>query len=430
MKKLPNRHRNHEIENLSEIFLKNHIPSSWIINSFKVDYGTDYNCEISTNNEVTGNNFSIQLKGKENETNSKSIKVKLKKTTINRWLNRLEPTMLVAYVIDEKEAFWMWFEDNTVDLTLENKIYSISIPRTNKLSELNWVNVSKYIDKIFSKRHLLYDTPLINNQNKEAWKAFFNYQYEKALSFFYELIKKDNSNDSLVFEAIAISEYQLFNYQKALININKSLEIENNNNLILTKASILTELGLVNDNIELVKKAIKLFEALILKNEVSYELYYNFGSALTKLNQYEKSIKYFELAISLNPNKPEVWNNLANAFMHLQIFELQISCYNKALQINPNLPEALFSKGSSLFRYFGKTEEGLKLMLQAVEKSNRHEIDNPNVFFWIAEAYLSQKDFKNALSWNNKGLLFFPINNFLNTQKSRITNKKIINTKN
>src|SRR5690606_11221016 len=365
----------------------------------KVDYGTDYNCEISTNNEVTGNNFSIQLKGKENETNSKSIKVKLKKTTINRWLNRLEPTMLVAYVIDEKEAFWMWFEDNTVDLTLENKIYSISIPRTNKLSELNWVNVSKYIDKIFSKRHLLYDTPLINNQNKEAWKAFFNYQYEKALSFFYELIKKDNSNDSLVFEAIAISEYQLFNYQKALININKSLEIENNNNLILTKASILTELGLVNDNIELVKKAIKLFEALILKNEVSYELYYNFGSALTKLNQYEKSIKYFELAISLNPNKPEVWNNLANAFMHLQIFELQISCYNKALQINPNLPEALFSKGSSLFRYFGKTEEGLKLMLQAVEKSNRHEIDNPNVFFWIAEAYLSQKDFKNALSW-------------------------------
>lgn len=124
---------------------------------------------------------------------------------------------------------------------------------------------------------------------------------------------------------------------------------------------------------------------------------------------------------SINPNKPEVWNNLANSYMHLQVFNLQMLCYDKALQINPNLPEALFSKGSSLFKYYGKVEEGLKLMLQSLEKSNRHEIDNPNVFFWISEAYLSKKDFKNAKAWNNKGLLFFPIDSFLSSQKKRIS---------
>src|SRR5690606_26294009 len=137
----------------------------------------------------------------------------------NRWLNRLEPTMLIAYVVNENEAFWMWFKEDSVDLTKENKTFSISIPRRNKLSELNWDYISKYIQEIFSKRYLLYDIPKINDKNKEAWKAFCNHQYEKALSFFYELVKTDYPKDSLILEAIAISEYQLFNYQKALISI-------------------------------------------------------------------------------------------------------------------------------------------------------------------------------------------------------------------
>lgn len=61
----PDRHRNHEIETLSDRYLNSIIPISWVVNKFTVDYGTDYNCEISLDGKVSGINFTIQLKGKE-----------------------------------------------------------------------------------------------------------------------------------------------------------------------------------------------------------------------------------------------------------------------------------------------------------------------------------------------------------------------------
>ena len=145
---------------------------------------------------------------------------------------------------------------------------------------------------------------------------------------------------------------------------------------------------------------------------------------MTKSNDFEKSITYFEKAIKIDPNQSEVWNNLGNSYMNIGQHDFGMNCYENALLINPNLAETLFSKGSSLFRYFGNCEEGLPLMLQASEKTNRHEIDNPYVFFWIAEAYLFIKDFKNSGKWNNKGLTFFSADNYLIRQKATIESAK------
>jgi tetratricopeptide (TPR) repeat protein len=419
----PNRHRNHEIETLSERFFKNCCPVSWVINTFKLDYGTDYNCEITTDKKVTGNNFSVQLKGKETESSSETVKISLDRKNINRWLNKLEPTMIIVFIVDENEAFWIWFENNTVDLTKKNESFTISIPRQNKLSKIDWDFISNYVGSIFSKRHLLYEEPKLNNENKDGWKAFFEDKFEKALSIFYELIKETPSDPSIL-QGIALSEYKLFNYQKALVNINKALEIENNDVFNLNKASILTEQGFSNNDNSRILEAIEIYKKVISHGHNSSSLFYNYGSALTKLHEYEKSIAYFKKAIQINPNKPEVWNNLGNAYMNIGEHYLEMQCYDNALQINPDLGETLFSKGSSLFRYFGNIDDGLPLMLTATEKTNRHEIDNPYVFFWIAEAYLSKGDFENSIKWNSKGLTFFSSDNYLITQKARIDEKK------
>lgn len=419
MEDYPNRHRNHEIETLSERFFKNCFPVGWIINSFQIDYGTDYNCEITKDKRVIGNNFSIQLKGKETEPNTENVKVTLKRTTINRWLNKLEPTMIIVFIVDENKAFWTWFDTNTVDLTLKNENFTISISRHNNLSNTNWDLVSSHVGDIFSRRHLLYSAPELDDQNENAWKAFFDNKFEKALSDFYEIIK-ENPNNASILEAIALSEYHLFNYQKALININKALEIIDNDSFNLNKASILTEQGFYSNDNSKIFDAIDIYEKLILSGHISNSLFYNYGSALIKLNEYEKSIYYFRQAILLDANKPEVWNNLGNSYMNLGQHRLEMKCYENALQINPNLGEALFSKGSSLFKNFGKVDEGLTLMLQSTENTNRHEIDNPYVFFWIAEAYLTKKDFENSTKWNSKGLSFFSADNFLISQKNRI----------
>lgn len=423
MEDYPNRHRNHEIETLSERFFKNCFPASWIINSFQIDYGTDYNCEITIEKKVIGNNFSIQLKGKETEPNAENVKVSLKRPTINRWLNKLEPTMIIVFIVDENEAFWTWFDTNTVDLTLKNENFTVSISRQNKLSNTDWDLVSSHVADIFSRRHLLYSVPKLDDQNEIAWKAFFDNKFEKALSDFYEIIKKNPKNASIL-EAIALSEYHLFNYQKALTNINKAIEISGDDSFSLNKASILTEQGFFTNDNSKIFDAIDIYEKLILDGHISYSLFYNYGSALTKLNEYEKSIHYFKQAILLDTNKPEVWNNLGNSYMNLGWHHHEMECYDKALQINPNLAETLFNKGSSLFKNFNKVDEGLTLMLQSTEKTNRYEIDAPNVFFWIAEAYLTKKDFEKSKKWNSKGLVFFSRDNFLISQKNRIDDRR------
>lgn len=289
MQDLPNRHRNHEIENLSERFLKSTIPYSWVINQFHIDYGTDYNCEIVIDKKVTGMNFTIQLKGKEKELNVDFVKLNIKKRTLNRWNNRLEPTMVIAFIVDEEEAYWNWFNPTEFDLTQANDSYTVNIPKQNKLSELNWNYIAEEIKKIFSRKHFLYSMPEFTSNNEIAWKFYFDGNYSKALTLFYELIKSDSKN-ALLYEAIAVCEYIEFNYPKALLNINKALEIEKAENTLLNKASILTESGAIYKDFRKVDEAIKIYETILEKNLNSSELYYNLGSALTKKNEFEKSI--------------------------------------------------------------------------------------------------------------------------------------------
>lgn len=421
---LPKRHKNHVIETKSEIFLKSKIPYSWVLNPFSIDYGTDFNCEIVIDENVTGMNFTIQLKGKEKEINNDYVNLNLKKSTLKRWNNRLEPTMIVAYVVEENEAYWHWFQEADVNLTLPNNSYKIKISKHNKLSLLDWNLIVEKIKDIFSKKHLLYSLPILNNKNKDAWNLYFEGKYEAALPLLYEIIK-DDSKDSIVYEAIAICEFILFNYTKAILNINKALELnKNNSNILSNKASILIEIGSLNNDNNKIDEGIKILEFVLEKEKnKSSNLYYNLGTTYFRRLNYKLAIEFFLKAIQINPNNTDYWNNLGNAYMITGNHDLEMICYDNALKINPNKAETLFSKGSSMFRYLKKVDEGLELMLKSSQLTNRYEIDNPNFFFWIAEAYIYKNDLKNALIWNEKGLIFFSNDFYLLNQSIRLKSK-------
>jgi len=331
--------------------------------------------------------------------------------------------MIVAYVVDEQEAYWMWFENDTADLTLPNETYSIKVDRRNMLSGIDWDDVAEYIGQIFSKKYLLYTIPEVTDQNKQAWNLYFNFKFNEALPLFYDVLKA-KPDDVSILEAIALSEYHLFNYQKALSYINKALAIEQNDSLHANKASILTEQGFAQKDTGKINEAINLYNKLIERNSSSATLFYNLGSALTKLEQYERSIICFKKSLELNPNKPEAWNNLGNSYMLISEHLVELECYDKALMVQPDMPETLFSKGSSLFRYFGKVDEGLALMLKSAMLTDRHELDNPNFFFWVAEAYLAKGDYENSKAWNDNGLSFFSTNDYLSHQQKRIELKQ------
>ena len=422
---LPNKHRNHEIEKLSERHFTSLFPIEWVSNSFKVDYGTDFNCEIVKNRGVTGLTFSVQLKGKEKEKNEQHITISnIKRSTINRWLNKLEPTLLIVYIVDENESYWKWFENDTVDLTSGNKTFSIQLTRENKLSKIDWKSVESYVTEIFSKRYLIHDFPTNEKANEKAWSLFFDRDIEKALPLFQKIAKK--KNDALIWNAIAICEYELFNYQKALISINKALEIKEDSKILQhTKAAILTEQGAIENNNSKIESAIVIFKELIEGNFITDSIFYNYASALIKFGDYHNSIPEFKKAIIHNPNKPELWNNLGFVYMTLGMHKLEMECYDKALLLNPNQPETLFTKGSSLFRHFGEVDKGLELMLKASKKTNRYEFDFPYLYFWISEAYIKKGLLDEAVNWNKKGLDIFSTDEYLLDQNKRIADKKV-----
>ncbi|MGE3824532.1 MAG: DUF4365 domain-containing protein [Bacteroidia bacterium] len=171
----PIRDDNHILESISKVALQQSIPRGWVLNEFRIDYGTDYNCEIVKENKVIGTNFSIQLKSKNVEPNREFVIVTgIKKTSINRWLKKLEPTMIVVYIDDEKGLYWQWVENNTFDLTNNNANYQIKIPRTNSFSSLNWNDIYENVEKIFEKNHLLYKSPSEIEINSDFLKLYFN----------------------------------------------------------------------------------------------------------------------------------------------------------------------------------------------------------------------------------------------------------------
>lgn len=418
---LPNRHRNHEIEKLSERHFNSLFPVEWVSHVPKVDYGTDMICEIVKDRGVTGLTFSVQLKGKEREQNQQYVTASIKRSTINRWLNKLEPVLLVSHVVDENESYWKWIENNTVDLTKDNKSYSISIPRDNKLSKLDWKSIENYVSEIFSMRYLIHGFPTIEKSNEKAWELFFERDFETALPLFKEIVAKNSAPQ--IWDAIAICEFQLFNYQKALISINKALENNEDSKILLfTKSGILIEQGSLEKNKSKMESGIDILKRLLKENFIHESIYYNYGSALLKLGKYEDSIPIFKKALLLNPNKPELWNNLGFAYMTQGANDLEMKCYDNALTLNPDLSETLFTKGSALYRNYGKIDEGLELMLKAAEKSKRHEIDFPYMFFWIAAAYGEKGNLIEAFKWNKKGLDLFPTDEYLLEQSDRIKN--------
>ena len=360
----------------------------------------------------------MQLKGKETDSGKEFVTIsKIKRTTINRWLNRLEPTMIVAYLVDEHEAYWIWFENNSVDLTKSNETFQIKIPKNNKYSKIEWVEISNYVEDIFSRKNFLYEIPH-QDDNSTAWDFYFKHDYDKALPLLKDM--SINDKEGIVWNALAYCYYQLYHYQDALISVNKALEFNQNKTFLLNKASILTEQGLLQKDKSKLNIAAQIFQTLLEQDKNSYTLHYNYSNALKGLNDYQGA--EFELikCLKLNPNYAQAWKNLGSLYYEFGLHDEEIACYDKALTINPNLQEAIFSKGVTLFKVFNQVDQGLQLMLRSTEISNRFEIDFPYVFFWIAEAYIHKHSIELAEKWNWKGINNNPSDLYLLKQKDRI----------
>ncbi len=408
----PIRHNNHILETESNKFFNNQVPNEWIIDKPEHDYGIDFNVNIAIDNEVTGLSFSVQLKSKIQDRHPDSATITLKHSTLSLYNTMLAPVLLVAYIQEEKEAYWYWYNDLDIDLASQQKTFKIKIPKTNKLSRINWSTVVKYVQDIFSIKTLVdgirfLEYNEISNSELLAWRYYYSGDYENAIFYFKNLLRENPQNVAIL-EGLSQSQYQTFNYKEALFNINKAIELSGKYNLYLTKACILAEEGIQNGIKGKIIEARNIFKQFIDSGQSQAGYHYNYANTLSKLGQYEEAINHYQKCLKTDPNFATAWKNLGQVYWDIQEHEKELECYNRALAINPKLPQALFSKGVTLSRIYNQHEEALTLMLEALKYEEEMLHSYPYGYFGIAYAFEKLNKLRDSLIWINKGLDLYP----------------------
>lgn len=108
----PKRPSSHVSGDIAVEVLKSACPNAWIIHPIASDYGLDLRVESTRENEVRGEEFFVQVKGKQSVLSDGDglTRVQVAKSTVNYWLGKLHPTMVVLVDVTRRRFWFDWLE--------------------------------------------------------------------------------------------------------------------------------------------------------------------------------------------------------------------------------------------------------------------------------------------------------------------------------
>jgi tetratricopeptide (TPR) repeat protein len=115
------------------------------------------------------------------------------------------------------------------------------------------------------------------------------------------------------------------------------------------------------------------------------------GSVYGRHGNNTEAVKFFNEALELNPNRPDVYSALSWVAFTKEAYEEAITHWRRALEIDANLPGLRTSIASSLMM-LGRHMEAIEQLEKNVQIFPKSVYSN----FLLGQAYLQQKDFKNA----------------------------------
>lgn len=118
------------------------------------------------------------------------------------------------------------------------------------------------------------------------------------------------------------------NYELALNEISKALEIEQTAEYLNLKGLLLTELGKFDESKEIYKEALKMEPDLA-------EIHNNLGLLYLKMKKLDDAVVSFQEALKKNVNYARAYANLGKALIDLENFDDAIKAFERALEIDP-----------------------------------------------------------------------------------------------
>jgi hypothetical protein len=147
----PQRPVSHQLEEESERFFRQRLPKAWMCERPSPDYGVDLRIRIVENDIVTPQSFLVQLKASHKAAQGETVPTTLRVATFNLLWDHLEVALLVRYVLEEHEAYWILLKD-VPEPNQEQETFTVHVPRANRLSEEAWKYVSAYVSDIHQRK--------------------------------------------------------------------------------------------------------------------------------------------------------------------------------------------------------------------------------------------------------------------------------------
>jgi len=156
---LPLRPDSHQLEAMSRRFLANALPRGWTDEDVRHDYGVDVRIGIFDDGRATNLELLVQLKATAEASGRDTEDVVLRVSTYNYVSGLLQVAILVKYIEEENEAYWIYFRD-IPQPNQSRDTFTVHIPRTNRLSDIRWDEVRARVRSITDRKREAGDRPL------------------------------------------------------------------------------------------------------------------------------------------------------------------------------------------------------------------------------------------------------------------------------
>jgi hypothetical protein len=139
-------------------------PKEWVMAPLAPDYGLDLRVELVRDGVVTSDEFVVQIKGRKRLPCATGyVTVRIRHSTVNYWLGKLQPTMIVAVDTERRRLWFGWLEHLYSDYPRTfSSDGEIDFRLTSETSPEFGDHVSRYASNYFSR--LRDDTTLLGDR--------------------------------------------------------------------------------------------------------------------------------------------------------------------------------------------------------------------------------------------------------------------------
>lgn len=158
------------------------------------------------------------------------------------------------------------------------------------------------------------------------------------------ILDKTLTKEATLYNARAVSSYDLQQFKDAEIYFKKAIELNPN------YAEAYANLGALYAKFKQYDKAIALYQKCIKLKPTYAGAYTNLGNALNKIKRHEEAIYFHKVAIELDAKSANHFANCASAYKNLGRFNKAKALYEKAISLEPNHVNAHFDLATVLLQ--------------------------------------------------------------------------------